>query len=80
MLVLPSHVGSFYIHQCRIDVSEKLRVTYGATALGALVGLSVLEESGGHKHFPVVVGGAVVFAGLPRDFAAYGKKRIIWKR
>lgn len=54
--------------------------TYWAAALGTLVCLPVLEKPLCHKHFAVVVGGAIVFTGFPSDFAAYWEQRIFWKQ
>lgn len=54
--------------------------TYWAAALGTLVCLPVLEKPLCHKHFAVMVGGAIVFTGFSSDFAAYWEQRIFWKQ
>lgn len=54
--------------------------TYWAAALGTLVCLPVLEKPLCHKHFSVMVGGAIVFAGFPSYFAAYWEKGVLWKQ
>jgi len=56
------------------------RVTYWAAALGTLVCLPVLEKPLCHKHFAVMVGGAIVFTGFPGDFAAYWEKGVFWEQ
>lgn len=54
--------------------------TYWAAALGTLVCLPVLEKPLCHKHFSMMVGGAIVFAGFPSYFAAYWEKGVLWKQ